>query len=127
MSAANLAGAAPGTEGYAQDADALIRRYESVPFVAKHREILHLIPEQPSRILDIGAGTGADAAWFAERGHAVLAVEPTIAFVEAAIALHHSPRAPGNVHPSWARSARAPHVRGVGAGNDQACRTRRSE
>ncbi len=36
--------------------------------------------KKPSQILDIGAGTGRDAAWLAGLGHNVLAVEPVAAF-----------------------------------------------
>jgi 2-polyprenyl-3-methyl-5-hydroxy-6-metoxy-1,4-benzoquinol methylase len=39
--------------------------------------MLHLFPSKPSRVIDIGAGTGRDAAAFAELGHDVTAVEPT--------------------------------------------------
>jgi SAM-dependent methyltransferase len=42
-------------------------------------------------VLDIGAGTGADAAWFAERGHLVVAVEPTDELRLPGMALHRSP------------------------------------
>ena len=34
-------------------------------------------PTTPCHVIDIGAGTGRDAAAFAERGHSVTAVEPT--------------------------------------------------
>jgi SAM-dependent methyltransferase len=43
-------------------------------------------------VLDIGAGTGRDAAWFAEMGHRVVAVEPTDALRLGAMKLHPSPR-----------------------------------
>ncbi len=81
----------PGTQGYAEQAEELILRYESVPFVVKHRPVLHLLPTSPSSILDVGAGTGADAAWFASCGHKVLAVEPTTELRVAAAALHPLP------------------------------------
>lgn len=81
-----------GTEGYAEEAAELFRRYESIPAAAAHRAILHLIPTAPSQILDIGAGTGRDAAWFASQGHRVVAVEPTDAMRIPAMALHPSPR-----------------------------------
>ncbi|WP_235488188.1 class I SAM-dependent methyltransferase [Streptomyces roseoverticillatus] len=42
-----------------------------------HREVLHLFPSAPSSVLDIGAGSGRDAAALAARGHRVVAVEPT--------------------------------------------------
>ena len=40
-------------------------------------DLLHLFPAAPSHVLDIGAGTGRDAAAFARLGHTVTAVEPT--------------------------------------------------
>jgi SAM-dependent methyltransferase len=81
-----------GTEGYAEEAEALLRQYESIAFADVHRWVLHLIPDPPSRILDIGAGTGRDAAGFAALGHHVLAVEPTGALRERAKILHPSSR-----------------------------------
>lgn len=89
--APDRAAAIPGTQGYAQQARELIERYEAVPFAEKHQSVLHLLPDSPAQILDIGAGTGADAAWFAERGHRVLAVEPTDELRLPGIALHPSP------------------------------------
>ena len=81
-----------GTEGYADEADALVQQYERIAFADVHRAVLHLTPTVPSDILDIGAGTGRDAAGFAELGHRVVAVEPTAALRERAMALHPSPR-----------------------------------
>jgi 2-polyprenyl-3-methyl-5-hydroxy-6-metoxy-1,4-benzoquinol methylase len=66
-----------GTEGYGETAAERFKHYESIGFTDVHRDILHLIPTTPSRVIDIGAGTGRDAAAFAERGHSVTAVEPT--------------------------------------------------
>src|SRR3981081_3089459 len=54
-----------GTEGYADEAEDLFKRYENIPAADAHRAVLHLIPVAPSRILDIGSGTGRDAAWLA--------------------------------------------------------------
>jgi len=81
-----------GTEGYAEEAEALFEQYESIPAAEAHRAVLHLIPAMPVRVLDIGSGTGRDAAWFASRGHSVVAVEPTDAMRVPAMALHPSPR-----------------------------------
>ncbi|HEV3500077.1 MAG TPA: class I SAM-dependent methyltransferase [Bradyrhizobium sp.] len=81
-----------GTEGYADEAEALFRLYESIPFADAHRAVLHLIPATPGNVLDIGSGTGRDAAWFASQGHRVVAVEPTDAMRLPAMALHPSPR-----------------------------------
>src|SRR6185295_19186640 len=81
-----------GNEGYAEEADALARQYESVRFVDVHRHVLHLIPRAPSDVLDIGAGTGRDASALASMGHRVVAVEPTAEFRARAARLHPSPR-----------------------------------
>jgi SAM-dependent methyltransferase len=61
-------------------------------FADVHRQVLHLIPATASRVLDIGAGTGRDAAGFAAMGHRVVAVEPTEALRSRAAELHPSPQ-----------------------------------
>lgn len=66
-----------GTAGYAGTADALAVQYEEVTFDEVHRDVLRLVPDPPARILDVGAGTGRDAAALVGRGHRVVAVEPT--------------------------------------------------
>jgi SAM-dependent methyltransferase len=81
-----------GTEGYADEAEELFKLYESIPAADAHRAVLHLIPTAPGSILDIGSGTGRDAAWFAAQGHRVVAVEPTDAMRIPATTLHPSPR-----------------------------------
>jgi len=80
-----------GTRGYAENAGELIERYESLAFTHKHDTVLHLIPRSPSMALDIGAGTGADAAWLASQGHRVMAVEPTETLREYGMKHHSSP------------------------------------
>jgi len=80
-----------GTENYAEEAADLLTRYEAMSFAEVHRSVLHLIPAEPCRALDIGAGTGRDAAGLAAMGHRVLAVEPTEAMRSGAMALHPSP------------------------------------
>lgn len=80
-----------GTEGYAEDAEWLVPRYESVDFPQKYQAVAHLFPEVPNMILDVGAGTGADAECFSQKGHKVVAVEPVAAFREAGRTLHPSP------------------------------------
>jgi len=77
-----------GTQGYEQEAPELLKRYEALSFADAHRGPLELIPPPRITVLDIGAGTGRDAAWFASRGDAVTAIEPTRAMREGAIALH---------------------------------------
>ena len=78
-------------QGYDEHADILIPRYEALDFNLVHKPVRHLFPKQPSTILDIGSGTGRDAAVFAKMGHKVMAVEPTVAFRDAAAKLHSSP------------------------------------
>jgi SAM-dependent methyltransferase len=80
-----------GTEGYAEEAEDLFKRYESISGAETHKAVLHLIPAAESHILDVGAGTGRDAAWFASMGHRVTAVEPTEAMRLPAMKLHPSP------------------------------------
>jgi protein-L-isoaspartate O-methyltransferase len=67
----------PGTAGYGAHAAALADQYESLSFADLHGDVLHLFPTVPSRVLDIGAGSGRDAAALAQLGHLVTAVEPT--------------------------------------------------
>ena len=74
--------------GYANEVDALFVRYESRDAAGIHAPWVHFFPAPPARILDIGAGTGRDAAWFASLGHSVLAVEPTDALRTRAAQLH---------------------------------------
>ena len=50
------------------------------------------MPTRPARVADVGAGTGRDAAWLADRGHRVLAIEPVAALREPGRALHRCER-----------------------------------
>lgn len=83
-----MTGPARSTDGYAEEAEILAVRYESIRFEDVHGDILPLIPPAPKRVIDIGAGTGRDAAALAARGHHVLAVEPTAALRAAGERLH---------------------------------------
>ncbi|WP_431273660.1 class I SAM-dependent methyltransferase [Variovorax ureilyticus] len=80
----------PGTEGYAEHAAELVKRFEAVSFAEKHAAVMHLLPSVPSTVLDVGAGSGADAAWFASKGYRVVAVEPTDALRLAGLELHRA-------------------------------------
>lgn len=57
-----------------------------------HAPVLHLLPAPPASILDIGAGAGGDAGWFASQGHHVVAVEPADGLRRAGMNDHPSPR-----------------------------------
>lgn len=72
--------------------------------------VADLLPRAPARVLDIGAGTGRDAAWFAAQGHRVTAVEPVDALREAGVALH----AGAGVRFLADALPDAPHVRALG-------------
>jgi protein-L-isoaspartate O-methyltransferase len=66
-----------GTTGYSVNTALLAKQYESIRFEDVHRDVLHLYPTQSCNVLDIGAGSGRDAAALAKNGHRVVAVEPT--------------------------------------------------
>ncbi len=66
----------------------LIAGYDALSPERIYASVLDLLPDTPVRVADIAAGTGRDAAWFAEQGHRVLAVEPVREFREAGAALH---------------------------------------
>lgn len=83
---------ASGTEGYAEEAEILIKRWQSLSFAENHKHTRHLIPHIPSKILDIGAGIGLDAAALAAMGHQILAVEPVDALRQSGMELYPSPR-----------------------------------
>lgn len=67
---------------------ALIAGYDALPPEQIYASVRDFLPREPAKIADIGAGTGRDAAWFADQGHKVLAVEPVREFREAGKALH---------------------------------------
>jgi SAM-dependent methyltransferase len=83
---------AASNAGYSREVAALFKRYESRDAAGIHAPWVYLFPTPPARILDIGAGTGRDAAWLASLGHSVLAVEPTDALRTGAAELHPDPR-----------------------------------
>jgi protein-L-isoaspartate O-methyltransferase len=87
-----MSGEIDGTKGYAEHAAQHIERWERIDFLQLHGGIVDLLPSPPGDILDIGAGSGRDAAALAARGHTVVAVEPVDAFRHAAGMRHPSPR-----------------------------------
>lgn len=75
----------------AQAAD-LARRYEAVDPASLHDWVKRLLPDAPGTILDIGAGSGRDAAWFISRGYDVIAIEPSTGMRSEGQRLHPDPR-----------------------------------
>ena len=70
----------------------LVKQYESLSFEEVHAGILNLLPQPGAVVLDVGSGSGRDAAWFAAHGYDVVAVEPSDAMRAHARALHPSNR-----------------------------------
>jgi SAM-dependent methyltransferase len=66
--------------------------YEAFGFEQIHAGALPFLPATPGLMLDVGAGSGRDAAWFAARGWEVVAVEPAAALRAEAGRLHPSPQ-----------------------------------
>lgn len=79
------------TSGYAAQAPDLLARYEARDAAAVHAPWVSFFPKAPARIIDIGAGTGRDAAWLASLGYSVLAVEPVDELRTRAATLHPAP------------------------------------
>ncbi len=73
---------------YEQNAKELVTQYESLSFENVHAGLIDLLPAPGTTILDVGAGSGRDAAWLARRGYDVVAVEPSDAMRTQARALH---------------------------------------
>ena len=76
---------------YDANVEALSQRYESVAAETVHGWLVDLLPSAPALVLDVGAGTGRDAAWLASRGLEVVAVEPSGAMLTEAQRLHPTP------------------------------------
>ncbi len=57
-------------------------RYESVDASRVNDWLREFLPARPAAALDVGAGSGRDAAWLASLGHDVVAVEPDRAMRE---------------------------------------------
>lgn len=75
---------------YDRQADTLAERYEAVSSEAMLAQVMPVLPKQAAGrlALDIGAGTGRDAAWLAGLGYQVVAAEPAAGMRRVAAALH---------------------------------------
>ena len=71
--------------GYDADGPVLAARYESLRAEDVHAAFLGLLPRGSDLLaLDVGAGSGRDAAWLRGLGFEVVAVEPARGMREAA-------------------------------------------
>jgi SAM-dependent methyltransferase len=77
---------------YEERSEVLLRKYEQVGFEAVHSDLLGLIAGQTGSALDVGCGSGRDAAWLARHRWRVTAVDPSIAMLEGAKRIHRSLR-----------------------------------
>ena len=75
---------------YSANAPSLAFKYNSLNPEALHASWSCFIPGDPGMALDIGAGSGRDANWLAEKGWSVIAVEPCEEFRENARQNSHS-------------------------------------
>ncbi|MDE2251886.1 MAG: class I SAM-dependent methyltransferase [Gammaproteobacteria bacterium] len=66
--------------------------YEAFSFNDIHRDAIAFLPAVRGTVLDVGAGSGRDAAWFAARDWDVVAIEPAAALRGEAARRHPSPR-----------------------------------
>ena len=66
--------------------------YEAFGFEEIHADALPFLTTTPGLVLDVGSGSGRDAAWFASHGWEVIAAEPAKALREEAGRLHADAR-----------------------------------
>lgn len=82
----------PSIPYYDRHAARLADQYESLSFEHVHAGLLDLLPSPASAVLDVGAGSGRDAAWFAANGYDVIAVDSSEAMLAQARQRHPSAR-----------------------------------
>jgi SAM-dependent methyltransferase len=83
---------AHSTGWYDAHAADLADRYEAIEPARLHGWLGGLLPAAPGTVLDIGAGSGRDAAWFSGQGYDVIAAEPSSGMRSEAQRLHPNPR-----------------------------------
>jgi SAM-dependent methyltransferase len=64
-------------EWYDANADETVALYESFSAAEVHAWLLDVLPKRAGLVLEVGAGSGRDAAWLASQGHQVVAVDPS--------------------------------------------------
>jgi SAM-dependent methyltransferase len=78
MSAEESSSDASDAVGWYDDhAGPVVERYESLAPERVNAWLEALLPSQPALVLDVGAGSGRDAAWLVSLGHEVITVEPS--------------------------------------------------
>ncbi len=77
-----------GEAYYRSHAASLLRQYEMVGFPTVHADLLPFISNRRGAALDVGCGSGRDAAWLAANGWSVVAVDPSREMLEGAARLH---------------------------------------
>ena len=78
---------------YEANAETISACYEEAAADDVQSWMLDLLPTAPATILDVGAGSGRDAAWLAAKGYEVIAVEPSANMRAAAARLHPEAKA----------------------------------
>jgi SAM-dependent methyltransferase len=73
---------------YDANAASAAARFEAHEAAALNGWLSGLLPKPPAVIMDVGAGSGRDAAWLASLGHELLAVEPSTTMRAEATRLH---------------------------------------
>jgi SAM-dependent methyltransferase len=76
------------TSYYDDNASHLAVSYESLDAARLNAWFRDVLPAAPACVLDIGAGSGRDAAWLASLGFDVVAVEPSAAMAREAQRIH---------------------------------------
>ena len=77
-----------GTDYYDAHAPQLAATYESIEVARLNAWLRDSLPTAPACVLDVGAGSGRDAAWLATLGFDVVAVEPSAKMVREARNFH---------------------------------------
>lgn len=78
---------------YDTHAARVAEQYEKLSFADIHDWLIYRLPTNTGAlVLDVGTGSGRDAAWLSERGYDVVAVEPSEAMRDEARRRHPDPR-----------------------------------